>query len=127
MGFEMLPIEEGDLDEADPPHDVFELTSDQRWIPERHRVATVSTDEPADEVPKNFPRSVEPDPGEEPIITNAIHEVECDLKQWKIGIIPHEEDWLFDTSKLDSSKVNPACTLDEMSDLFSCDQLVNKE
>ena len=45
MGFEMLPIEEGDLDEVDPPFDVFELTSDKRWIPARHRAATVSTDD----------------------------------------------------------------------------------
>ena len=32
MGFEILPVEEGDIDEMHPKYDVFELTSAQRWI-----------------------------------------------------------------------------------------------
>ena len=37
MGFEMLPIEKGDLDEVDPVFDIFEMTSDSKWIPARYR------------------------------------------------------------------------------------------
>ena len=75
----------------------------------------------------NVPCSVQPDPGEEPVIIKPFHEVEHDLEQWDIGFITHEEDWLFDISKLDSAKVNTAYTLDEMLDLFPYDQLMNKD
>ena len=30
MGFEILPVEEGDIDEMHPKYDVFELTSAQK-------------------------------------------------------------------------------------------------
>ena len=33
MGFEILPVEEGDIDEMHPKYDVFELTSAQKWVP----------------------------------------------------------------------------------------------
>ena len=39
MGFEILPVEEGDIDEMHPKYDVFELTSAQRWIPARFRTS----------------------------------------------------------------------------------------
>ena len=35
MGFEILPVEEGDIDEMRPKYDVFELTSAQKWVPAR--------------------------------------------------------------------------------------------
>ena len=37
MGFEILPIEEGDIDEIDPVYDVFEVTAPLKWTPERFR------------------------------------------------------------------------------------------
>ena len=35
MGFEILPVEEGDIDEMHPKYDIFELTSPQKWVPAR--------------------------------------------------------------------------------------------
>ena len=39
MGFEILPVEEGDIDEMHPKYDVFELTSAQKWVPARFRTS----------------------------------------------------------------------------------------
>jgi hypothetical protein len=33
MGFEMLPIEAGEIEEIDPILDIFELTGPKPWIP----------------------------------------------------------------------------------------------
>ncbi len=35
MGFEILPIEDNDIDVENPKYDIFELTSSQKWIPSR--------------------------------------------------------------------------------------------
>ena len=40
MGFEMLPIEESDLDVIDPKYDVFELTSTNKWRPSKFKINT---------------------------------------------------------------------------------------
>ena len=45
MGFEILPIEDGDIDEVDPKYDIFELTSSQKWIPARFRANTATVEE----------------------------------------------------------------------------------
>ena len=44
MGFEMLPIEPGDLDKVNPIYDIFEITSPDKWTPSRHRSDTVKAD-----------------------------------------------------------------------------------
>ena len=48
MGFEILPIENGDIDEVDPKYDIFELTNSQKWIPARFRTnnAKIEVTEP---------------------------------------------------------------------------------
>ena len=45
MGFEILPIEDGDIDEVDRKYDIFELTSTQKWIPARFRTNAAQTEE----------------------------------------------------------------------------------
>jgi hypothetical protein len=37
MGFEILPIEPGEIDKVDPKLDIFELTCANKWIPARFR------------------------------------------------------------------------------------------
>ena len=37
MGFEILPIADGEIDEIDPIFDVFEVTGPKKWIPARFR------------------------------------------------------------------------------------------
>ena len=39
MGFEILSVEDGDIDEMHPKYDVFELTSAQKWVPARFRTS----------------------------------------------------------------------------------------
>ena len=45
MGLEILPIEDGDIDEVDPKYDIFELTDSKKWIPARFRINTASTND----------------------------------------------------------------------------------
>ena len=40
MGFEILPIEDGEIDEVDPMFDIFEITGAKKWIPARFRTIT---------------------------------------------------------------------------------------
>lgn len=51
MGFEILPIEDGDINEVDPVYDVFELTSAQQWIPARFRANSTTTQELQSDTP----------------------------------------------------------------------------
>ena len=44
-GFEILPIEDGDIDEVDPNYNIFELTSTQKWIPARFRTNAAQIEE----------------------------------------------------------------------------------
>ena len=37
MGFELLSVEDGDVDLLDPIYDVFEITSGQQWVPAHFR------------------------------------------------------------------------------------------
>jgi hypothetical protein len=46
MGFEMLPIEAGEIDEIDPILDIFELTGPKPWIPARFRNINMGTSTP---------------------------------------------------------------------------------
>ena len=39
MGFEILPIEPGEINMVDPIYDVFEITGAQKWIPARFRTS----------------------------------------------------------------------------------------
>ena len=48
MGFEMLPIEEGDIDKLNPKLDIFELTSPHKWLPAQFRAANATLKEPID-------------------------------------------------------------------------------
>ena len=43
MGFEILPIEDGEIDEVDPIYDVFEITGPKRWVPARFRSSETAT------------------------------------------------------------------------------------
>ena len=45
MGFEILTIEDGDIDKVDPKYDIFELTSTQKWIPARFRTNAAQMEE----------------------------------------------------------------------------------
>ena len=42
MGFEILPILPGEIDEIDPKLDIFEMTSPNKWVPARFRHTTGS-------------------------------------------------------------------------------------
>ena len=58
MGFEILPVEEGDIDEVDPKFDIFEITGPKRWTPARFRSVNhgkVSKDAP---VKDEYPNSI---------------------------------------------------------------------
>ena len=46
MGFEMMTVEDGDIDEVDPIFDVFEITSSQKWQPQRFRINHQSLEPP---------------------------------------------------------------------------------
>ena len=37
MGYELLPIEAGEIDEIDPIYDIFEVTGPDKWIPAKFR------------------------------------------------------------------------------------------
>ena len=39
MGFEILPIEPGEIDMVDPIYDVFEITGAQKWVPARFKTS----------------------------------------------------------------------------------------
>ena len=41
MGFEILPILPGEIDEVDPKLDIFEMTSPTKWVPARFRSTTI--------------------------------------------------------------------------------------
>jgi len=43
MGFEILPIEDGDIDEIDLTLDIFEITQATKWTPARFRTNTIET------------------------------------------------------------------------------------
>jgi hypothetical protein len=37
IGFELLPIKDGEIDEVDPVLDIFEITGPKKWVPARFR------------------------------------------------------------------------------------------
>ena len=45
MGFEILPIEDGEIDILDPIYDIFEITSSNNWVPARFRSINLNTSE----------------------------------------------------------------------------------
>ena len=45
MGFEILPIEKGEIDEHDPKLDIFEITADNQWTPANFRLHLGTTED----------------------------------------------------------------------------------
>ncbi len=45
MVFEILPFEDGGIDEVDPKYNIFKLTRSHEWIPARFRINTAQIEE----------------------------------------------------------------------------------
>ena len=104
MGFEVLPIEEDDIDELDPKYDIFEVTSSAKWVPRRFRT-------PPTEAP------------EEQEALAATMEVSTPVAEPEWAVDDHPEREQFPVAKINFK----AEDIDEMLDKLSSGQLTGMD